>query len=64
MGSAGTCACANCGYTAERVTADFDVGLSADAATPISCPRDEIQQVTTGLKAWDDRGEPSMDGIH
>ena len=61
MGSAGTCTFAHCRYTAERVTADFDHGFSADVTTPISCPRDGVQQVMTGLKAWDDCREPTMD---
>jgi predicted RNA-binding Zn-ribbon protein involved in translation (DUF1610 family) len=53
MGSASGYICDNCGAALDFVTPDFDFGFSAQVTTPVLCAEHGVQQVDTGLMAWD-----------
>jgi DNA-directed RNA polymerase subunit RPC12/RpoP len=54
VGTASGYICAGCGTEVDCVTRDFDCGFSGEVTTPVLCAEHGVQQVDTGLMAWDE----------
>jgi hypothetical protein len=54
MGTASGYICAACGARVDCATTDFDYGFFAEVTTPVLCAQHGVQQVDTGLMAWDE----------